>query len=350
MLMLSGFDTSNYGSSIGEFMPYGSAPIFAATTTSGIIFSFNAFQTIINMGSEIKNPEKNIARGIAISLTLSAILYIILQSTFITSMPQSMIHEHGWSGINFNSPFADMAILLGINWLAILLYIEAVVSPFGTGVSFVAITGRVLNAMERNGHIPKFLGKINTTYNIPRVAIVFNAIISMVMVTLFRDWGVLAAVISTATLVAYLTGPTTVMSLREMGPKLHRPFRGTMLKVMAPLSFVLASLAIYWAMWPTTAEVILIIILGLPIYFFYEYKMNWKTLKQIGGSMWIIVYLILLACMSFIGSKEFKGINLIHYPYDFLVIIVLALVFIELVLQATSRVYITNALRRLINK
>lgn len=94
--------------------------------------------------------------------------------------------------------------------------------------------------MERNGHIPKFLGKINTTYNIPRVAIVFNAIISMVMVTLFRDWGVLAAVISTATLVAYLTGPTTVMSLREMGPKLHRPFRGTMLKVMAPLSFVLA--------------------------------------------------------------------------------------------------------------
>ena len=47
----------------------------------------------------------------------------------------------------------------------------------------------------------------------------------MVMVTLFRDWGVLAAVISTATLVAYLTGPTTVMSLREMGPKLHRPFR-----------------------------------------------------------------------------------------------------------------------------
>ena len=91
--------------------------------------------------------------------------------------------------------------------------------------------------------------------------------------------GVLAAVISTATLVAYLTGPTTVIALRKMGPKLHRPFRGKLLKIMAPLSFVLASLAIYWAMWPT-AEVILIIILGLPIYFFYEYKMNWKNTKN----------------------------------------------------------------------
>ena len=77
-----------------------------------------------------------------------------------------MLHEHGWSGINFNSPFADMAILLGLNWLAILLYMEAVVSPFGTGVSFVAVTGRVLRAMEENGHIPKFLGKINKKYNI----------------------------------------------------------------------------------------------------------------------------------------------------------------------------------------
>lgn len=58
MLTISGFDSGNYGHSLNTFMPYGSAPIFAATTTSGIIFSFNAFQTIINMGSEIKNPEK----------------------------------------------------------------------------------------------------------------------------------------------------------------------------------------------------------------------------------------------------------------------------------------------------
>ncbi|PHK49970.1 APC family permease [Staphylococcus edaphicus] len=331
MLIISGFDTGNYGHSAGQFMPYGSAPIFAATTASGIIFSFNAFQTIINMGSEIQKPEKNIARGIAISLTLSAVLYIVLQSTFITSMPSEMIHENGWSGINFNSPFADMAILLGLNWLAILLYMEAVVSPFGTGVSFVAVTGRVLRAMEQNGHIPKFLGKMNKKYMIPRVAIVFNAIISMVMVSLFRDWGTLASVISTATLVAYLTGPTTVIALRKMAPKMHRPFRANLLKFMAPFSFVMASLAIYWAMWPTTAEVILIIILGLPIYFFYEYKMNWKnTKKQIGGSLWIILYLILLAFLSFIGSKEFKGMNWIHYPYDFIVIIVIALIFYKI--------------------
>ena len=88
-----------------------------------------------------------------------------------------------------------------------------------------------------------------------------------------------------------------------------RPFKANILKFMAPLSFVLASLAIYWAMWPTTAEVILIIILGLPIYFFYEYKMNWKNTKT---NWWKLMDYYLPYCsriLSFIGSKEFKGLN-----------------------------------------
>lgn len=331
LLLFSGFHPGNYGHSLSSFMPYGSAPIFAAVTVSGIIFSFNAFQTIINMGAEIERPEKNILRGIVICLSLTALLYVILQSVFITSMPENMLAEHGWKGIQFNSPFADLAVLLNLNWLAILLYIEAFVSPFGTGVSFVASTARVLNAMEKNGHIPKFLGRINQKYMIPRVAIITNAILAMVMVTLFRSWGTLATVIACSTLVAYLTGPTTAVAFRKMGPNLHRPFKARLLNIIAPISFVLTSLAIYWAMWPTTAKVIFIIILGLPMYFYYEYKLNWEnTRNQLRGSLWLIIYLIVLSGLSFIGSKEFNGINLIHYPFDFIVIIIVALIFYKI--------------------
>ncbi len=152
---------------------------------------------------------------------------------------------------------------------------------------------------------------MNEKYHIPRAAIIFNAIISMIMVTLFRYLGTLAAVISTATLVAYLTGPTTVIALRKMGPTMTRPFRakilksnGTIIICISFISYILGNVA------NNLAEVILIIILGLPIYFFYEYRMNWRnTKKQIGGSLWIIVYLIVLSILSFIGSKEFKGLR-----------------------------------------
>ncbi|GAF39818.1 amino acid permease [Agrilactobacillus composti DSM 18527 = JCM 14202] len=322
MLTVASFHPGNYGSNLHEFMPFGSAPIFAATSVSGIIFSFNAFQTVINMGNEVLRPQRNIGRGIAISLGISGILYILLQSTFVTALSPSML-QHGWAGINFNSPFADLAILLGIHWLSVLLYMDAFISPFGTGVSFVASTARALYAMGSNNHIPKIVTRIDQKYGTPRMAMIINALLSMVMVSVFRSWATLAAVISTATLIAYLTGPTTVMSLRVMAPDFKRPVMSKHMKFMAPLAFVLASLATYWAKWPTTIEVILVIFLGCPFYLYYEWRTGWKnTKKQLKGSAWMLSYLVFISIISFIGSHEFNGIGWLKYPWDFVVIII----------------------------
>ncbi len=255
MLMLVGFDTSNYGHSASTFMPYGSAPIFVQQQHQGLFFHSIHSRQLLIWVQKLKILKK-ISQEASLfhcqSVQCCTSFYKVRLSLLCLNQCYNIVDGMASTSIHH----LQLAILLGINWLAILLYIEAFVSPFGTGVSFVAVTGRVLRAMEKNGHIPKFLGKMNEKYHIPRVAIIFNAIISMIMVTLFRDWGTLAAVISTATLVAYLTGPTTVIALRKMGPTMTRPFRAKILKVMAPLSFVLASLAIYWAMWPTTAEVL----------------------------------------------------------------------------------------------
>ncbi|MEJ6399703.1 APC family permease [Nicoliella lavandulae] len=328
MLLVSGFTPHDFNNpSLGGFMPYGSAPIFAATTASGIIFSYNAFQVVINMGREIENPRKNISRGIVISLAISTAIYVLLQFTFIGSIEPSNL-ANGWHGVNFNSPFADIAVGLNLYWLTVLLYADAFVSPFGTGVSFVAQTSRTLAAMVTNEHMPKFLGKINKRWGVPRVAMVANLIISVLLVASFRSWATLASVISTSTLIAYLTGPVTVSTLRRIAPNFTRPIRLKLLKFMAPFAFVMASLATYWAKWPTTIEVILVILLGLPFYFYFEWKNQWKeTRKQFVSALWMIVYLVFLSVVSYLGSTQFNGINVLPYPLDFVVIIIVALVF-----------------------
>lgn len=328
MLIASGFHPGNFGHSVHEFMPYGSAAIFSATTISGIIFSYDAFQTVINMGSEIHNPKKNIKRGIVLSLFIAFIIYVALQITFIGVINPNTLAKVGWHGLNFQSPFADLAIILGMYWLSVLLYMEAFISPFGTGVSFVASGARTLAAFKENEHFPAVVGKIHEKYQIPRVALIIDAVISIIMVSLFRNWSVLASVISTATLIAFLTGPVSVVSLRKMAPDFVRPVKLKHLNIIAPVSFVLASLAAYWAMWPTTIEVILIILVGLPIYFFYEHKLGWtETKKQIKASLWLIYYLIVLAILSYLGSHQFGGIGLIKYPWDFIVLISISLIF-----------------------
>lgn len=321
LLTLSGFHPQNYGTSWHEFFPYGTSAIFSATSAAGIIFSFDAFQTIINMGAEIEHPEKNILRGITISLLISGILYVLLQSTFITAVPTHLLATAGWNGLNFTSPFADLAMLLGLNWLSVLLYMDAFVSPFGTGVSFAATAARALFALESNHHLPHFLGKLNPKYRIPRMAMLADTVLSIVMVSTFRSWAVLATVLSTATLIAYLTGPVTAVSLRKLGAHLYRPVRLKHLPIIAPIAFVLTSLAVYWAMWPTTVQVILIILVGLPFYFYYEWKMGFKELRQaIKPALWMFGYLIFISVMSYAGAHQFNGANWIHYPWDFLVI------------------------------
>jgi amino acid transporter len=328
ILMISSFHPGNFGNSVHSFFPNGTSAIFQATTISGILFSYNAFQTVINIGGEIKNPAKNISRAIVISLSVAALIYIFLQLAFIGAIKPTSLAKDGWQGLNFNSPFADIAIMLGINWLAVLLYLDAFVSPFGTGVSFVASSGRTLAAMTLNRHVPLWLGKTDGIYGNPRLAYLTNLVIGAGMVTVFRDWDVLASVISTSTLIAYLTGPVTVMTMRKLRPNYTRPVKSKLLPIIAPLSFIAASLAIYWAMWPTTIEVIFVIILGLPLYIYFDYKRGRTTIKQqLKSSGWLITYLIFISIISYIGSTGFNGKNILHYPWDFVVIIIASYLF-----------------------
>ena len=269
MLFASSFHPANFGHDVKTFMPYGSRAIFEAASGAGIIMSYDAFQTVINIGGELKNPRKNIIRGVLISMFVTAAIYILLQVAFIGAVDPAMLAKNSWHGINFASPFADIAILLGINWLVILLYMDAFVSPFGTGVAFVATASRALAAMTYTKHLPAWLGRLNRRYLVPRFAMIADLILAMILVSVFRNWNLLATVITCATLIAYLTGPVTTITLRKIAPDLERPYKPNYMRWFAPLTFVLTSLAIYWTMWPTTIQVILVILVGIPIYFYY---------------------------------------------------------------------------------
>lgn len=81
-------------------------------------------------------------------------------------------------------------------------------------------------------------------------------------------------------------------------------------------------------MWPTTIQVILVIALGLPIYFYYEIRYQHSNLKeQLRSCWWMIGYLIFMSVMSYVGSEGFGGQNWIKYPVDFVVIAVASLGF-----------------------
>lgn len=137
-LIYSGFHPGNLGGDTpGGFAPFGWASVMTAVATSGIVFSFNGFQSPINLAGEARNPGKSVPFGVVGSILLAAVIYVALQVAFIGALSPADL-AHGWQGLNFSSPFAQLAMALGLNWLMLLLYFDAFVSPSGTGATYMA--------------------------------------------------------------------------------------------------------------------------------------------------------------------------------------------------------------------
>jgi amino acid transporter len=327
-LMCSSFHPQNFQIGVHGGRHVGNlAAILTAVATSGIVFSYNGFQNPVNLAGEARHPGRSVPFAIFGSIALSTVVYLMLQVAFLGSVSPDHLGE-GWAALEYSSPFAQLALALNLNWLALLLYADAFVSPSGTGSTYTAATARMLYAMERNGTVPAVLGRVHPKYGIPRPAMWFNLLVSFIFLLFFRGWGKLAAVISVATIITYLVVPISVIVLRRTAPNLHRPLRVPGLPVLAPMAFVLATLMLFWARWPHTGEIMLLLILPLPVYLYYQAKGNWRDFgRQLRASWWLLAYLIAITVLSWAGSKEFEGHDYIGYGWDQLCVALTSLAF-----------------------
>jgi amino acid transporter len=150
-LLASGFHHENFHVGVqGGTHVANVAAILTAVATSGIVFSFNGFQTPVNLAGEARAPGRSVPLAIFGAIVLSALIYVLLQIAFIGAVPSAQL-QHGWASLQYSSPFAQLALALNLNWLALLLYGDAFLSPSGTGTTYTATTARMLYAMERSG-------------------------------------------------------------------------------------------------------------------------------------------------------------------------------------------------------
>src|ERR1700677_4585261 len=327
-LICTGFHWENFQVGIHGGQHVGNvAAILTAVATSGIVFSYNVFQSPVNLAGEARNPGRSVPFAIFGSIALSTVVYLMLQMAFLGTVAPEHLHE-GWAALEYSSPFAQLALALNLNWLAIMLYADAFVSPSGTGTTYTATTARMIYAMERSGSLPRIFGRVHDRFGIPRPAMWFNLLVSFLFLFFFRGWGTLAEVISVATIITYLVVPVSVGVLRRTAPDLHRPLRMPALSILAPVAFVLATLMLYWARWPHTGQIMLLLILPMPIYLYSQAKGNWLDFgRHLKGAWWLIAYLAAIVALSWAGSKEFEGRGYIGYGWDQLCVAIVALCF-----------------------
>lgn len=311
----------------GGFAPYGAHGVFAALP-AGVVFALQGFEQAAQLGGEARSPQRDLPRAIIGAVIIGTIIYLGLEVAFIGSLNPADI-LHGWEnpvGAGDFGPYASIATALGLGWLAVILYIDAFVSPAGTGLVYVGTSARLSYALGHSGYVPRGVSKLNGR-GVPFTSIILAFLIGLICFLPFPSWQVLVNFITSATVIMYAFAPITLSALRRTDPDRRRPYRLKGAAVIAPLSFLASDEIIYWSGWTTVWRLMLAIVLGYLI-FALSYLFGKKSQRpplDPKSLLWMIPWLGGLTLISYLGQYG-DGTNAIPQWWDLGVVAVWSLI------------------------
>ncbi len=332
-LAATSFHGSNFSAGDG-FAPAGVKGILSAIATGGVIFAFQGFEQAIQFGGESSNPRRNIPFAIIGAMLIGAIMYLLLEVVFIGALNPSSA-SHGWANLSFTNdfgPFAGLATMLGLGWLATLLYADAFISPAGTGLVYTGSSARITYALGRNGYIPGAFDKLSER-GVPFFSIIFAFAVGMLLFLPFPGWQKLVGFISSATVIIYASQCVTMAAMRRQLPDAERPFRVRFGEVLAPIGFAIGDLIVLFSGWTTNWKLFVAILIGFALLAISQLTrpraervaLDWKP------GAWLLPWLGGLALISWLSS--FDGRNTLHFGVDMLVTIVFSFAIYALALR-----------------
>jgi amino acid transporter len=307
VLAIGNFNASNFTAADG-FSPDGFHGILAAISTSGIIFSYLGFEQADQLAGESKNPKRDIPIAIIGAMVIGIIVYVALQVAFLLALPDSAIGKTwGQEGKGlytaFTGPFAEVATLLSIGWLATIVYADAIISPAGTGLIYTTGSSRVSYGLSRNGYVPTPFEWVNER-GVPWVGLIAAFVTGCICFLPFPSWQSLVGLITSASVLMYAGAPLSLGAFRKRLPDADRPYRLPMAGVMAPLGFSISGLIIVWSTWETDwklgiAILIGYVILGISRVFNLNDKsphLHWRS------ASWLPAYIVGMGIITYISS------------------------------------------------
>jgi APA family basic amino acid/polyamine antiporter len=247
----------------------------------GPLFAQTAWTNVTFIGSEIRDPGKNLVRALVVGCGTVVVLYVLANLAYIAVLPFSGIEHAPQNRV----AVAMMNAIFGGPG-AVCMAAAIMISTFGCNNGLILSGARVYYAMARDR---LFFQRVGTTnrFHVPAAALGAQGIWT-VLLTLPRTATIDAAThtvvhgnvynqlleyIVSADLLFYILMVVAVMILRRTKPDADRPYRTWGYPVVPILSVLLAGLLIVdlGFLAPSTSGIgILIVLTGVPAYFFWR--------------------------------------------------------------------------------
>ncbi|MBW4051092.1 MAG: APC family permease [Proteobacteria bacterium] len=283
--------------------------IFTAVATAGIVFSFLGFQQAIALAGETRNPSRYVPIALISSVLIGMVIYVGLQIAFITALNPHDI-SNGWEHLRFTGmfgPLAAIAVGVGALWWAVVLYVDAIISPLGTAFIYITGSPRIIMAAGEMGNAPGQMVRLNR-HGVPWAGLIVTYVVGVVFFFPFPSWQKLVSAVSLITVLSYSIGPVILLHLRKAMPDAVRPFRLRAAGIIAPIAFVASNWIIYWtgygvARWMFSAVAVYVVA------YLAWYLLRRRPLRELGWrqAWWIIPYLGGMWAVSYLGPSGVMG-------------------------------------------
>ena len=204
---------------VKSFMPNGFGGVMMAV--SGVFFAYIGFDAVSVLAEESQNPQRDLPRGMILSLVICTIVYILL-----TLVLTGAVNYRGFEGVGDPLAFIFEKQNLNVGWMQFFVAIAAVIAMTSVLLVFQMGQPRIWMSMSRDGLLPPVFQKIHPKFKTPSFATIITGLVVGIPI-FFTDKTFVLDFTSIATLFAFVLvcGGVLLIPRKEKEPgKFHIPY------------------------------------------------------------------------------------------------------------------------------
>lgn len=247
----------------GEF---GWTGIFAGAGV--VFFAFIGFDAVSTAAQESKNPQRDMPKGILLSLLICVVLYILFAHVLAGV---ANYKEFKTVGQEASVTYVIDTYMRNYGWLSTLVTV-AILAGFSS-VILVMLMGqsRVFFSMSKDGLVPQVFSQLHPVFKTPwKSNILFFIFVSLIAA--FVPASIISDMTVIGTLFAFVIVCLGIIVLRKTNPSITRPFRTPWVPVIPILGIIVCTGLIYTLGPSNWLRLIIWLMIGVVIYFVYGVK------------------------------------------------------------------------------
>jgi amino acid transporter len=204
------------------------------------VYSYWGYYNICHLGEEIREPEKNIPRGIFLSILGITVLYLAMQTSILGVVP--------WREAQ-NSPFIASLVVQRIYGHGAAKLMTGMVLWIALASVFSLLLGysRVPYAAALDGNFFSVFGKVHPKKHFPHVSLLALGGLALIFSMTLRLKTVIAGILAMRLIVQFIGQAVGVILLRKRWSLSRLPFK----MKLYPLPAVLTMIGWAWLFWQT---------------------------------------------------------------------------------------------------